>query len=661
MVGVSSGEVKLFEDEQITNKSAPRTAKEKSPSLDWASIQPQLDAAECDVLIILDCCYAGQAVRARNRHYVEILAATDKDQMTPIGLQKWPSFTKVLMNKMMETMERQQEINIRELHYQLAQASAGLRKQPFYASSTVKSTGHIILKKLHSTKTLSGPGLIKPMPTYNTEKESPLFLEVYAHRPLDSTVLDSIMSWLTKDSPSSIVDVRLAKQTVTDASSFQSIGTHILEKFENNDRGRPWVQSHHRDELTERLLHLQRTLHAPSPLELTDNEAEQLVGILREKSQSIDVMIQDLLATLKQSQLQELQSHQDITDNEQIRNRIQMRLAVLSNEDNFKAQPLFVEFIDQPKKDERFRLGAQRGRQVLVEYWYYDEHQKNAFERACEHACRMSALLLEPKPDAFRSLPGIGYLHEHLHGPRFGFIYELPDVQNVGTYAVVSEVIKQVGYVPLEHRIRMCSVLCEAMLQLHSVGWYHKALHSGNVLLFGNENRSESRDNSTPIYNLENPYVIGFDCSRPSEAETRQTVDFTFKDNLYRHPDRWGKPASFRSYHDIYSFVSQPFAYSNIQFPLRFIQGILLLEIGCWRTLTQMDNRKKGFEYIKDPEVLREYLLSKALNLVAHYAGSDFASAVRACLEKRDWERLDEWQIQQTIREEVLARLKTFS
>jgi len=71
-----------------------------------------------------------------------------------------------------------------------------------------------------------------------------------------------------------------------------------------------------------------------------------------------------------------------------------------------------------------------------------------------------------------------------------------------------------------------------------------------------------------------------------------------------------------------------------MEFWLKFIQGILLLEIGCWETLTQMNNRKNSFEYIKVLEVLREYLLSKALNLVAHYAGSDFPSTVRAGFEK---------------------------
>jgi hypothetical protein len=73
-----------------------------------------------------------------------------------------------------------------------------------------------------------------------------------------------------------------------------------------------------------------------------------------------------------------------------------------------------------------------------------------------------------------------------------------------------------------------------------------------------------------------------------------------------------------------------------------------------------MDNRKKDFEYMKGPEELREYLLSKT-NFVAHYMGSDFASAVRTCLEKRDWKSLDEFQTQQTVRDEILARLGKIS
>lgn len=556
MVGVSIAW--LIVQERLTNQYAPRTVEETSPSVDWALIQPQLDAAKCDVLILLDCCYAGQAVRSRNRHYVEILAATDKDQKTPIGFKQWPSFTKVLMKKMVEIVEQEQEISIRQLHYQLAQASAGLRKQPFYASSTANSTGHIILKKLPNTKELSGSELIKSTKALNIGNELPLFLEIYTYRSLDSTVVDSIINWLTKDSPSSIVDIRLTKQIVTNATTIQSTGTHILEKIEDNEKGRPWVPSHHRDELTKRLLQLQKTLNAPSPLELTDSEAEKLVAILSEKSRGIDVMIQDLLAILEQPQLEDLQSDQALNENEKIRDRIQMRLAVLSNENNFKAQTLAVAFTDQPRKSQRIRLGAQGGRPVLVEYWYYDEQQKDSFERACEQARRMSALLLEPKSAAFRSLPGIGYLHEQLHGPRFGFVYDIPDGQNVEIHGVVSEVIKQVGYVPLEERIRMCTILCEAMLQLHSVGWYHKALHSGNILLFGNGNQGQSNDRSipVPVYNFEKPYLIGYDCSRPHEAETRQTVDFSLKDNLYRHPERWGNPASYKKYHDIYSFVS---------------------------------------------------------------------------------------------------------
>jgi hypothetical protein len=490
---------------------------------------------------------------------VEILAATDKDQMTPIGKQKWPSFTKVLISKMIEIMSREQEINIRNLHYEMAKAGAGLRKQPFYASSTANSTGNVILKKISNKDNLGGSELTKPLDSINIETGAPIFLEVYTYRPLDSNVLTSIISWLTKDSPSSIMDVRLAKQMVTDASSLHSIGSHILEASGKGNKDRPLLRSRDRDELIERLLNLQKILYARSPQELTDTEAEQLVRMLSEKSQIIDAMIQDVLATLDKPRLLELRSHQEMTDNEQIRSRIQIRLAVITNEEIAKAQqPLPVDFFEPSRESQRFRLGIQKGRQVLVEYWYYDESRTEAFEKSSEQARRMSALLLEPKSDAFRTLHGIGFVHEQLHGPRFGFIYEMPDVQNADTRAAISDVIKQKGYVPLENRIRISRILCKAMLNLHSVGWYHKAIHSGNVLLFTTENLVKGKEDSDPTYDFEKPYLVGYDCSRPSEAETRKSADFTFKDNLYRHPERWGNPVSFQSYHDIYAFVSIP-------------------------------------------------------------------------------------------------------
>ena len=87
-------------------------------------------------------------------------------------------------------------------------------------------------------------------------------------------------------------------------------------------------------------------------------------------------------------------------------------------------------------------------------------------------------------------------------------------------------------------------------------------------------------------------------------------------------------------------------------------KGILLLEVGCWRLLKKMGSKGEDFENIKNPENLRALLLGSILDKTAHAAGTQFASAVRFCLEKRRWSDLEEWQVQKLMRQRVLEPLR---
>ncbi|KAL9092581.1 MAG: hypothetical protein Q9165_004385 [Trypethelium subeluteriae] len=526
---------------------------ELSPTLDWSTIQPQLLTAECDVVILLDCCHAGSAVRGKTRQYVEILLATDKDHLTPVGTGAWPSFTKILIQKMREIMDREGELNLRSLHAQMLPADTGLRRQPILASGRA-SAGNISLRK---SKNSSAPSGLDSLQTGqpSESKDHLLMLEVYTHRPLESTMFGALVCWLTKDSPSSIAEIRLAKQTVSDTSRFQSIGAHLLQKDSEADRGHLLVSSRGRTELSHVLYQLERLYKTPSPEDLTDREAMKLVELLRKESLGINTLIEDLLASMERSQLETLVA-QKVVDNANLQTRIKMRLVLLNSNNTVPDEALSVNFIDAAQKDQRFRVGLLDGHQVLVEYCYYDEINGNDREATVKKVSRMSALLLEPKPAPFRTLSGRGYTHERLYGPRYGFVYQRPKKQPIGEFTTLSDVIEKAGYVPLESRFRMGQVLCEAMLQFHSIGWYHKNIRSANVLLFCVEDRRQGGVMPAQSFNFEEPFFIGFDCSRPADAETRQTVDFTFKDILYRHPDRWGNPSRFKSHHDFYAFVS---------------------------------------------------------------------------------------------------------
>lgn len=91
---------------------------------------------------------------------------------------------------------------------------------------------------------------------------------------------------------------------------------------------------------------------------------------------------------------------------------------------------------------------------------------------------------------------------------------------------------------------------------------------------------------------------------------------------------------------------------------LTMVKGILLLEVGCWRLLKKMDRKGRDFENIKNPEDLRMLLLGSILDRTAHAVGTKYASAIRFCLEKRQWGDLEEWQVQKMMRQMVLEPLK---
>ena len=79
------------------------------------------------------------------------------------------------------------------------------------------------------------------------------------------------------------------------------------------------------------------------------------------------------------------------------------------------------------------------------------------------------------------------------------------------------------------------------------------------------------------------------------------------------------------------------------------------MEIGCWRTLPNMDNKRKNFDYIKDPETLRDILIKTARSKLAHSAGKRYANAAIACLERETRKDYEDWEFQNHIRERIYS------
>jgi hypothetical protein len=73
-----------------------------------------------------------------------------------------------------------------------------------------------------------------------------------------------------------------------------------------------------------------------------------------------------------------------------------------------------------------------------------------------------------------------------------------------------------------------------------------------------------------------------------------------------------------------------------------------------------MDPKKKNFNDLRNPESLRDFLLTKAHAKLAHSMGSRYADAAKFCWEKaRAVEGYESWQYQQVIRNSVLSSLQS--
>jgi hypothetical protein len=98
----------------------------------WYEIQQSLNNVKFDVLLLLDCCYAGQA--GRGADYlppgpVELLAAAG-DTVTPGPGDG--SFTAMMIEVMKQHLKKEKQIKISKLHAELVHRKSDLYTLPFH-------------------------------------------------------------------------------------------------------------------------------------------------------------------------------------------------------------------------------------------------------------------------------------------------------------------------------------------------------------------------------------------------------------------------------------------------------------------------------------------------------------------------------------------------
>ena len=208
----------------------------------------------------------------------------------------------------------------------------------------------------------------------------------------------------------------------------------------------------------------------------------------------------------------------------------------------------------------RFRYGIQNDAPVILEFSYYEQDSPVDYGTEARMKLeRMVKLLSISKRKSFSVLDCHGYIHEP-HKKRFGVVFSIPGTQDAAQLPKHLQDFYSIHKsISLDTRLKLAFTLARTLSNFHKVGWVHKKFNSANILFFprlpskpSNTEGGELR--TSPDDDLEEPWLFGFECSRPTEADTLMETDYNI--DPYRHPERWGKAAEkFDKAHDIYGLV----------------------------------------------------------------------------------------------------------
>ena len=213
----------------------------------------------------------------------------------------------------------------------------------------------------------------------------------------------------------------------------------------------------------------------------------------------------------------------------------------------------------------RFRYGKICGNPVVVESFQYTAIEAGSTEpppKTISQIMRMVTQLSLLKRTGCHILSCVGYFREQ-YAKRLSVVYALADIHTMEEPPIgLCEVYGSRKRVPLGFRYQLAHALATALGNLHRVGWVHKELKSRNICFLHKDSRTmeEGPGSSRIVFEgieFAQPWLFGFECSRPEDAESELHPEW--KDNAYRHPERWGKPTiKFEKYHDIYALVCVP-------------------------------------------------------------------------------------------------------
>ncbi|KAI3316640.1 hypothetical protein HD806DRAFT_527702 [Xylariaceae sp. AK1471] len=241
-----------------------------------------------------------------------------------------------------------------------------------------------------------------------------------------------------------------------------------------------------------------------------------------------------------------------------------------------------------------------------------------------EYAPQLASLLLSSSRDFFEgntlgTLPFKGFSKDTtVPNGCFSFAFDYPEGAVGHKPLSVQHLIcsgQDDHKLSLNDRFQMARMVSQCLATLHSDGWLHKSIRSHAIKFFF---RKTDKD---VVLETSAPYLTDFGFSRPlgafSAVQYAASTAVNLDMDIYRHPRRFGEPSQFfNMIHDVYSL------------------GVVLLEIGLWKTARQMYN--EIFQSAKDKptgEDVQKAFIKRAQQELEHSMGSAYRDAVLLCLD----------------------------
>ncbi|KAI9644676.1 hypothetical protein NHQ30_006700 [Ciborinia camelliae] len=259
--------------------------------------------------------------------------------------------------------------------------------------------------------------------------------------------------------------------------------------------------------------------------------------------------------------------------------------------------------------------------EIIVEWVDYDKEDLDArvnHLRRIDDLARMIHSASDRHPD-LHTIDCLGYTDDGTSS-RYGLIYRSPTLSP--SSSTLNELIASNDFrtPDLGDRFKLAHTLSVALWSLHSLDWLHKNLCSSNILFFPSAYAkimgiSKEREN---IPDISTPYLLGFDASRPDHmGEMSIASRNPAAADLHRHPSSLHSSSCPRKPYckafDIYSL------------------GLILLEIGLWKTLQMYHKPHYSAERFRDKIVVQSLVPG-----LGSKVGRRYREVVERCLGVRE-------------------------